>query len=120
MKLNKFAYLYSKPLGNHTLKIMKKFLEIYFKTWKNHGISEFQSEKVGTLDCCLVVSVARMVCEWVVRILLEFFFVHFITARKYVVCAGNVFTGVCQSKWERGLYPGGVSVPRGVSDQGCL
>ena len=23
MKLNKFAYLYSKPLGNHTLKIMK-------------------------------------------------------------------------------------------------
>ena len=24
MNLNKFAYLYSKPLGNHTLKIMKK------------------------------------------------------------------------------------------------
>ena len=24
MKLNKFAYLYSKPLKNHTLKIMKK------------------------------------------------------------------------------------------------
>ena len=24
MKLNKFAYLYSKPLGNLTLKIMKK------------------------------------------------------------------------------------------------
>ena len=24
MKLNKFAYLYTKPLGNHTLKIMKK------------------------------------------------------------------------------------------------
>ena len=24
MKLNKFAYLYSRPLGNHTLKIMKK------------------------------------------------------------------------------------------------
>ena len=24
MKLNKFAYLYSKPPGNHTLKIMKK------------------------------------------------------------------------------------------------
>ena len=24
MKLNKFSYLYSKPLGNHTLKIMKK------------------------------------------------------------------------------------------------
>ena len=31
MKLNKFAYLYLKPLGNHTLKIMKKYLEIYFK-----------------------------------------------------------------------------------------
>ena len=28
MKLNKFAYLYSKPLGNHTVKIMKK------NTWK--------------------------------------------------------------------------------------
>ena len=52
MKLNKFDYLYSKPLGNHTLKIMKKYLEIYQKTWKNHGnIMEFcQSEKVGTLN----------------------------------------------------------------------
>ena len=51
MKLNKFAYLYSKPLENHTLKILKKYLEIYLKTWKNHGnIKEFcQSEKVGTL-----------------------------------------------------------------------
>ena len=42
MKLNKFAYLYSKPFGNHTLKIMKKYLEIYFKnlekSWKYHGI----------------------------------------------------------------------------------
>ena len=42
MKLNKFAYLYSKPLGNHTLKIIKKYLEIYFKkmekSWKYHGI----------------------------------------------------------------------------------
>ena len=42
MKLNKFAYLYSKPLGNHTLKIMKKYLEIYLKnlekSWKYHGI----------------------------------------------------------------------------------
>ena len=30
---------------------MKKYLEIYLKTWKNHGnIMEFcQSEKVGTL-----------------------------------------------------------------------
>ena len=52
MKLNKFAYLYSKPLGNHTLKIMKKYLELYLKTWKNHrNIMEFcQSEKVGTLS----------------------------------------------------------------------
>ena len=31
MKLNKFLYLYSKPLENHTLKIMEKYLEIYFK-----------------------------------------------------------------------------------------
>ena len=42
MKLNMFAYLYTKPLGNHTLKIMKKYLEIYFKnlekSWKYHGI----------------------------------------------------------------------------------
>ena len=29
MKFNKFAY--SKPLRNHTLKIMEKYLEIYFK-----------------------------------------------------------------------------------------
>ena len=36
---NKFVYLYSKPLGNHTLKIMKKYLKIYLKTWKNHGKS---------------------------------------------------------------------------------
>ena len=50
MKLNKFAY--SKPLGNHTLKIIKKYLEIYFKkNWKYHGnIMEFcQSKNVGTL-----------------------------------------------------------------------
>ena len=39
MKLNKFAYLYSNSLGNDTLKIMKKYLEIYFKkTWIYHGI----------------------------------------------------------------------------------
>ena len=53
MKVNKFAYLYSKPLGNHTLiKIMKKTPgNLLLKTWKNHGdIMEFcQSEKVGTL-----------------------------------------------------------------------
>ena len=42
MKLDKFAYLYSKPLRNHTLKIMEKYLEIYLKnlekSWKYHGI----------------------------------------------------------------------------------
>ena len=52
MKLNKFAY--SKPLGNHTLKIMKK--STWKFTLKNHGnIMEFcQSEKVGTLTIILV------------------------------------------------------------------
>ena len=52
MKLDKFAYLYSKPLGNHTLKIMKKIPgNLLKKTSKYHGnIMEFcQSEKVGTL-----------------------------------------------------------------------
>ena len=29
MKLKKYAYLYSKLLGNYTLKIMEKYLEIY-------------------------------------------------------------------------------------------
>ena len=42
MKLNKFAYLCSKPLGNHTLKIMKKIpgnlLKNLEKSWKYHGI----------------------------------------------------------------------------------
>ena len=43
MKLNKFAYLYSKPLGNYTLKkIMKKIpgnlLKNLQKSWKYHGI----------------------------------------------------------------------------------
>ena len=42
MKLNKFAYLYSKPLGNHTLKIMKKIpgnlLKNLENSWKYHGI----------------------------------------------------------------------------------
>ena len=51
MKLNKFAYLY---IQNHSEIILGntwKYLEIYQKTWKNHGnIMEFcQSEKVGTL-----------------------------------------------------------------------
>ena len=42
MKLNKFAYLYSKPLGNHTLKIIKKIpgnlLKKLEKSWKYYGI----------------------------------------------------------------------------------
>ena len=46
MKLNKFAYLYSKPLGNHTLKIMKKIpgnlLKNLEKSWKYHGILSVQ------------------------------------------------------------------------------
>ena len=53
MKLNKFAYLYSKPLGNHTLKnIEKNTWKFTKKTWKNHGnIMKFcLSEKVGTLS----------------------------------------------------------------------
>ena len=29
MKLSKFAYSYSKPLGKDILKIMKNYLEIY-------------------------------------------------------------------------------------------
>ena len=42
MKLNMFTYLYSKPLGNHTLKIMKKIpgnlLKNLEKSWKYRGI----------------------------------------------------------------------------------
>ena len=42
MKLNKFAYLYLKKLGNHTVKIMKKIpgnlLKNLEKSWKYHGI----------------------------------------------------------------------------------
>ena len=49
MKFNKFAYLYSKPIGNHTLKITKKIPGNLLK--KPGNIMEFcQSEKVGTLS----------------------------------------------------------------------
>ena len=45
MKLDKFAYLYSKLLGNHTLKIMKKIpgnlLKDLEKSWK-YGILSVQ------------------------------------------------------------------------------
>ena len=60
MKLNKFAYLYPKPLGNHTFKVMKKIPgNLLKKPVKNHGnIMEFcQSEKVGTLLSDLQTSV---------------------------------------------------------------
>ena len=54
MKLNKFAYLYSKPLGNHTLKIMKKIPgNLLKKPGKMAGkaITEFcQSQKSGNPD----------------------------------------------------------------------
>ena len=49
MKLNKFAYLYSKPLENHTLKVMENLPGNLLK--KPGNIMEFcQSEKVGTLS----------------------------------------------------------------------
>ena len=58
MKLNKFAYLYSKPLGNHTFKIMKKIpgnllkknLE---KSWKNHGILSVRKSGNPAFYFCL-------------------------------------------------------------------
>ena len=38
MKLNKFAYLYSKPLGTHTLKIMKIIPgNLLKKTWNKNA-----------------------------------------------------------------------------------
>ena len=52
MKLNKFAYLYSKPNFKSYFKNNgKNTWKFTLKTWKNHGnIMEFcQSEKVGTL-----------------------------------------------------------------------
>ena len=58
MKLNKFAYLYSKPLGNYALKIMKKTWKFTEKPGK---IMEFcQSEKVGTLYDVTVLCEIRM------------------------------------------------------------
>ena len=59
MKLNKFAYLYSKPLGNHTLKIMKKIpgnlLKNLEKSWKYHGILSVR--KSGNLEVGLVAGI---------------------------------------------------------------
>ena len=58
MKLDQFPYLYSKPLGNHTLKNFLKIPgNLLKKTWKNHGnIMEFcQSKKVGTLQDYVII-----------------------------------------------------------------
>ena len=54
MKLNKFAY--SKPLRNHTLKILKKIpgnlLKNLEKSWKYHGISSvWKSGNPAFLNC---------------------------------------------------------------------
>ena len=59
MKFNKFAYLYLKPLGNHTLKIMEKIpgnlLKNLEKSWKYHGIlSVRKSGNPELLSCKLV------------------------------------------------------------------
>ena len=62
MKLNKFAYLYSKPLGNNTLKIMKKIpgnlLKNLEKSWKYHGIlSVRKSGNPGTISVAFALAV---------------------------------------------------------------
>ena len=51
MKLDKFADLYLKQLGNHTLKIILKYLKIYLKTWKYHVILSVR--KSGNPECFL-------------------------------------------------------------------
>ena len=54
MKFNKLAYLYSKPLGNHTLKIMKKIpgnlLKNLEKSWKYGILSVRKSGNPDTLS----------------------------------------------------------------------
>ena len=74
MKLNKFTYLYSKPLGNHTLKIMKKIpgnlLKNLEKSWKYHGILSvrksgnpaYVSPNKRTLTVCTSLSSATLFC----------------------------------------------------------
>ena len=70
MKLNKFAYFYSKPLGNHTLKIMKKIpgnlLKNLEKSWKYHGILSVRKsgnpEKVRVRNDGVLKSGSRSVC----------------------------------------------------------
>ena len=65
MKLKKVVHLYFKKLlGKYTLEIMKKYLEIYQKFWKNHGnIMEFcQARKVGTLKKIATFSYLKQEC----------------------------------------------------------
>ena len=58
MKLNRFAYLYSKPLGNHSSKNNEKkftgnLLKNLEKSWKYHGILSVQKSGnpvVGSLS----------------------------------------------------------------------
>ena len=49
MILNKFAYLYSKPLGNHTLKDIENTWKFTKNTWKYHGILSVR--KSGNPEC---------------------------------------------------------------------
>ena len=133
MKLNKFAYLYSKPLGNHTLKIMKKIPgNLLKKTWKNHGnIMEFcQSEKVGTLWKLILPFHHNLEAGPESLINLHISAIHVNTVETYLLPPatklgqGNVFTSVCQEFCPQG----GISVPacttghmtRGVSVGGSL
>ena len=50
MKMGKFRDVNKNNLEN-TLKMMEEYLEIYLKSWENHGkvMKFFQSRKVGTL-----------------------------------------------------------------------
>ena len=68
MKLNKFVYLYSKPLGNHTLKIMKKIpgnlLKNLEKSWKYHGIlSVRKSGNPEKLAACVKTTACERIVE---------------------------------------------------------
>ena len=60
MKFNKLAYLYSKPLGNHTFEIMKKIpgnlLKNLEKSWKYHGILSVRKSGNPERNMLVVVS----------------------------------------------------------------
>ena len=53
MKLNKFAYLYSKPLGNHNEKIPGNLLKNLEKSWKYHGILSIRKSGNPAPTCSL-------------------------------------------------------------------